>query len=212
MNSLFRSTVGLKSRFEYMARASTLKKFMVKLKQKSPTMQLIMKKTAVTFILLISINSHLFANENGNSLTRGLGVCAGIMGGNGFSYLYLPVDGYGFHTAGLLIKTDDLSYLSLGIAPLKVLHKGNRTAMYLVSGIGLKFEKETKYHYHWDDEMHRQTETETIENNNTISFGAGIGGVYQSNGRLTANVEFIMAVWEDRIIPVPQAGFYYLLW
>jgi len=152
----------------------------------------------------------LYANESMRNQTRGLGVAAGIVGGNGFSYLFLPDEGIGYHAAGIIVKSPSLTYLSLGIEPLKVLHKGNSTALYLVSGIGFKLLKETESEYRYISG--KGYYAESSKTTNTLSFGAGLGGVYQSSGRLVANMEFLMAFWDERIIPMPQIGFYYMLW
>ena len=95
-------------------------------------------KTISQFIIVIVILTTLlpavgFGQEEA-ALHQGLGLSAGIVGGTGFSYRYMPEKGLGFHSSVILWKVHDNSYFHIALEPLFILKNSGQTAMYLVGG------------------------------------------------------------------------------
>jgi len=156
-------------------------------------------KTISQFIIVIVILTTLlpavgFGQEEA-ALHQGLGLSAGIVGGTGFSYRYMPEKGLGFHSSVILWKVHDNSYFHIALEPLFILKNSGQTAMYLVGGWAL---------------------VETEENSDgAVGFGMGFAWrrfAWWPQEQVWTSFDLVMTSFRGDIFPYPQAALHYLIW
>lgn len=160
-------------------------------------------------MLVVFFSTSLSAEElHESDLDRGLGLCGGIVSGNGFSYRYFPASGIGYNIAGIYLLGEDYSYFKLGFESIYILHADQRTALYLVAGISYLESWNEDEVWSWDYDYTRITERDW---ENGFAFGFGMGGGIRT-GRGWTSLELVMSAYHETFLPYPQIAFHYLLW
>ena len=142
---------------------------------------------------------------------RGLGLCAGMVSGHGFSYRYFPREGWGWNLGGLYVKSEDFSYFKLGVEPLYILHRDRRTALYLVGGISYLALHSVNEDSYWDWQTDSWVIDKRREGEQGIAVGFGLGYAVGVE-RIWASLELVLAGYHDSFWPYPQFAVHYFFW
>lgn len=127
-------------------------------------------------------------DEKSASISHGLGLTAGMVGGWGFSYRVFAQRGIGFHTGFLYFKAEDESFLNIAFEPLYYVHSGRSTSLYIVGGMCL---------------------LATDEKTKLVG-GIGLGISWRRYERIWSSFDLLMTRYDNVLVPLPQGSIHYI--
>lgn len=163
---------------------------------------LLIRLLLAVLIVVVAVTPAVSA-EGADSLSGGLGLSAGVVGGFGFCLRKIPTEGIGFHTALLYFKEGDDHFFNIAFEPIYVIHRGRSTSFYAIGGISYTAEKSS------DEDSDEGSDGGW---DGKFAGGVGIGFGWRILGQFWTSMELVVTASEDDFYPLPQVTVYYLFW
>ena len=149
----------------------------------------------IIILSALLVNMLAVSRAAGREPAQGLGLSAGVVGGLGFSYRYVPERGrLGVHVAIIGWKTGNDSYFHIATEPLYVLDNTETSALYVIGGAALIA---TESDSHWAGGV-------------GLGFGRQ-GFLLQHTEQLWSSYELVLTAYREKILPYPQISVHYML-
>jgi len=171
-------------------------------------------KRVFTFLISALVSVSLFAQDNVVSAKRAheFGFNAGATTGIGLSYRYWP-NKTGFQITALPIKTDDETFINVGLAGLQTFYDSRLTRFFGYLGSSYVVEDDLVYEYVYNSGTGSYDEISTNEHNTKLNIGFGPGFAFGSRVRINimAGYGFYDILGDFNIFPTGEIGLFFRL-
>jgi len=149
------------------------------------------------------------ATEEGGE-TFGVGVSGGLVSGSGFSVRMLPMDGWGYQAGGIYLRSDDLTFTSLGLEALYIMKRTRRTALYAVGGVSYYYTR-TDEDDGYNDSLYNWHSVPVRRRTEEVGVGAGIGVTLRLGewDQLWLSADMMLTAYGGNVLPYPQGAIHY---
>lgn len=171
-------------------------------------------KRIITFLIAGLVTFSLFGQDNVVTLKRAheFGFNAGATTGIGLSYRYWP-NKTGFQITALPIKTEDETFINVGLAGLHTFYDSRLTRFFGYLGSSYVVEDYMVYEYVYNSGTGYYDEIVDNEHNTKLNIGFGPGFAFGSRVRINimAGYGFYDILGDFNIFPTGEIGLFFRL-